>query len=301
MSMKPGATIRPEASISCFASMSPQSPMALIRPSLTATSARRAGVSLPSITPPQINWSSMRCSLTSGSMADGSNAGCGPAIAPGPNVLAVVTGSEATPSGGMGTVYARTASCSMISRESTQSPLISLLVGNSPPPQPDSEAGTGCEPAKLSSRQIGKNVLHGTFSFQLVRIALCLCDPHLNKLKEGNCGPVSQTRDCEPSRQGEALINSSAWTAPELPDNDAGILDQWGVVILPTCHTHGTRVESTIFTHPFPSTCWMVHRMTSRRLVSSNSFNPCSRPTRMYSHRSCPRPSPLPERLQSSR
>ena len=32
----------------------------------------------------------------------------------------------------------------------------------------------------------------------LVRIALYLYDPHLNNLKGENCGPVSQTRVCEP-------------------------------------------------------------------------------------------------------
>ena len=35
-------------------------------------------------------------------------------------------------------------------------------------------------------------------SLQPVRIALCFCDPHLNKLKGVTCGPVSQTRVCDP-------------------------------------------------------------------------------------------------------
>ena len=33
---------------------------------------------------------------------------------------------------------------------------------------------------------------------QELRIALCFCDPHLNKLKGVTSGPVSQTRVCEP-------------------------------------------------------------------------------------------------------
>ena len=49
-------------------------------------------------------------------------------------------------------------------------------------------------------------------SLQLVLIALYLCDTPLNKLKEANCGPVSQTRVCEPLSQGD----SSTRTAPEL-------------------------------------------------------------------------------------
>ena len=36
---------------------------------------------------------------------------------------------------------------------------------------------------------------------RLVRIALYLCDPHLNKLKGVDCGPVSQTRVCDPPNQ----------------------------------------------------------------------------------------------------
>ena len=51
-----------------------------------------------------------------------------------------------------------------------------------------------------------------SLSLQLARIALYLCDPPLNKLKGANCGPVSQTRVCEPPRKGD----SSTWTAPEL-------------------------------------------------------------------------------------
>ena len=46
----------------------------------------------------------------------------------------------------------------------------------------------------------------------MVRIALYLYDPHLNNLKGENCGPVSQTRVCEPPNKGD----SSTRTAPEL-------------------------------------------------------------------------------------
>ena len=49
----------------------------------------------------------------------------------------------------------------------------------------------------------------------LVRIALYLYDPHLNNLKGENCGPVSQTRVCEPPCQD----NSFTRTAPELTKN----------------------------------------------------------------------------------
>ena len=42
-------------------------------------------------------------------------------------------------------------------------------------------------------------------SRQLVRIALCLCDPRLDKLRGVNCGPVSQTRVCEPLQQGRFI------------------------------------------------------------------------------------------------
>ena len=44
-----------------------------------------------------------------------------------------------------------------------------------------------------------------SLSLQPVRIALCLCDPRLNKLKGVNCGPVSQTRVCDPPNQGETI------------------------------------------------------------------------------------------------
>ena len=51
---------------------------------------------------------------------------------------------------------------------------------------------------------------------QLVVIALYLYDPHLNKLKGVNCGPVSQTRVCEPHNRRDSSTDSSTWTAPEL-------------------------------------------------------------------------------------
>ena len=75
MSMKPGATICPEASISRCASWSSPSPTAVMRPFLMATSARRAGAPLPSITcPPRINRSSIRCSSIPGPVASESTA-----------------------------------------------------------------------------------------------------------------------------------------------------------------------------------------------------------------------------------
>ena len=80
MSMKPGATICPEASISRCASRSAQSPTAVMRPFLMATSARRAGVPFPSITcPPRINRSSIHYSSISGPVASESAASNGPA------------------------------------------------------------------------------------------------------------------------------------------------------------------------------------------------------------------------------
>ena len=49
-----------------------------------------------------------------------------------------------------------------------------------------------------------------SLSLQLVRIALCLCDSHPNKLKEVTCGPVSQTRVCEPPRQGDSSTRTTS-------------------------------------------------------------------------------------------
>ena len=51
-----------------------------------------------------------------------------------------------------------------------------------------------------------------SLSLQLARITLCLCDPHLYKLKGVTYGPVSQTRVCEPTYQG----HSSTCTASDL-------------------------------------------------------------------------------------
>ena len=83
MSMKPGATICPEASISRCASRPSQSPTAVMRPFFMATSARRAGVPFPSITcPPRINRSSIRCSSIPGPMARESAASYEPANGP---------------------------------------------------------------------------------------------------------------------------------------------------------------------------------------------------------------------------
>ena len=55
-----------------------------------------------------------------------------------------------------------------------------------------------------------------SLSLQLVGIALYLCDPRPNKLKGVICGPVSQTRVCEPPSQGESFADSSTRTAPKL-------------------------------------------------------------------------------------
>ena len=68
---------------------------------------------------------------------------------------------------------------------------------------------------RVAARQLGRlggrsRRSRASLSLQLLRIALYLCDPHLNKLKGVNCGPVSQTRVCEPPCQGE----SSTRTAP---------------------------------------------------------------------------------------
>ena len=75
---------------------------------------------------------------------------------------------------------------------------------------------------RVAARELGDSGAAGpdvaidlweSLSLQLAWIALYLCDPHLNKLKGVNCGPVSQTRVCEPpSKQA----GSSTWTAPEL-------------------------------------------------------------------------------------
>jgi hypothetical protein len=52
MSMKPGVTARPAASIRVFASAARRSSSATIRPPSTATSARRGPEPVPSITLP---------------------------------------------------------------------------------------------------------------------------------------------------------------------------------------------------------------------------------------------------------
>ena len=52
----------------------------------------------------------------------------------------------------------------------------------------------------------------------LVRIALYLYDPHLNNLKGGNCGPVSQTRVCDTT---PAKGDASTWTAPLLTQTNS--------------------------------------------------------------------------------
>ena len=54
-----------------------------------------------------------------------------------------------------------------------------------------------------------------SLSLQLVRIALYLCDLHPNKLKGGNCGPVSQTRVCEPP-QPERFIHTDRSRADQM-------------------------------------------------------------------------------------
>ena len=184
MSMKPGATICPEASISRCASRSPQSPTAVMRPFLIATSARRAGVPFPSITcPPRINKSSIRCSSIPGPMAGESTRQLRASQwlldqAP----LAAGAGSDVTPSGGMGLVYARTASSPAISMPVTKlrmkafrsgmmpswrnswnsatSPLISMLV--------DSSAHR-CRPAEgIKEQEVNRQNLVGARSARML-------------------------------------------------------------------------------------------------------------------------------------
>ena len=59
-----GATIRPDASTTWRASDRPIAPIATMRPSLTATSARRRGAPEPSTTVPPATRSSVRSSST---------------------------------------------------------------------------------------------------------------------------------------------------------------------------------------------------------------------------------------------
>ena len=43
------------------------------------------------------------------------------------------------------------------------------------------------------------------------------------------------------------------------------------------------RAEVAIASQPYPSACWMVQRLTSRRLTSSRWLTPFDRSSRMYS------------------
>ena len=122
----------------------------------------------------------------------------------------------------MGTVYARTASSPTISMPATKLrmrafrsgksatyPLISLPGGSSG--RRFSQAagqGAGGKPAELidtrparvldAGHQPSARTAYFNFAaYKLVRIALYLYAPHLNKLEGVNCGPVSQTRVCD--------------------------------------------------------------------------------------------------------
>ena len=72
--------------------------------------------------------------------------------------------------------------------------------------------------------------------------------------------------------------------SPTSKRNGVEILSHWGGIILVTCTTHWIRVKAAIPIHPrYPSTCWMVQRLTSRRLASSRWLTPLDRSSRMYS------------------
>ena len=165
MSMKPGTTICPEASISRCASRPSHSPTAVMRPFLIATSAHRAGVPFPSITcPPRINRSSTRCSSMSGPMSREFAASCEPAnsswarrslrqgpirTSHRPTAWGYFTAEPPRPprsqcplrSCGWGAFRTKMAPSFRSSRKSATYPLVPLLVGGSGPPlQPSSGA-----------------------------------------------------------------------------------------------------------------------------------------------------------------
>ena len=59
-----------------------------------------------------------------------------------------------------------------------------------------------------------------SLSLQPALIAPYLCDPLSDKLKGVTCGPVSQTRVCDPPTQAD----SCTWTAPELSRSQVSLL-----------------------------------------------------------------------------
>ena len=93
--------------------------------------------------------------------------------------------------------------------------LMSILVGSSDRRcSPAAGQETGGEPAGLVDVKSSEilDVAHSPSN--LVSVALCLRDPHPNKLKGVTSGPVSQTRVCGPQCRSDPSTDLSAWTTP---------------------------------------------------------------------------------------
>ena len=75
---------------------------------------------------------------------------------------------------------------------------------------------------------------------------------------------------------------------PNLDVYGAQILGRWNRVMLVRLYNALDSSEGCNFhSIPYPSACWMVQRLTSRRLASSRWLTPLDRSARMYS-RCCP-------------
>ena len=67
----------------------------------------------------------------------------------------------------------------------------------------------------------------------------------------------------------------------------AHVTTRWSVLGTPSDHLAMLLAGDAISTQLYPSTCWMVQRLTSRRLANSRWLTPLDRSSLMYS-RCCP-------------
>ena len=73
-----------------------------------------------------------------------------------------------------------------------------------------------------------------------------------------------------------------------MPVNGAEILGHWGgVMVAHLQYARDSSEDCNFHPTPYPSTCWMVQRLTSRSLASCRWLTPLDRSSLMYS-RCCP-------------
>ena len=95
--------------------------------------------------------------------------------------------------------------------------------------------------------------------------------------------PVISVRPEAPGNKARKGVRSRSPRISWKAVNGAGKSGHCGGVMVAHLYYARNSSEDCNSPNPYPSTCWMVQRLTSRRLASSRWLTPLDRSSRMYS------------------